>query len=301
MSQTETESPSGDPLEELEQVEAQAQAEREEAQTPAEQAAPQPQGEQPAEEQRPEWQQQFETPEEMWERLRNVDTLRGNLANTVGEERARAERAEQALAALTGQGQPQAQQAQPQGIPGMEGIPQLSKDELDEWYDEDPVAAMQYISYLSAAQVAAAQQQQLAPVFESVNEASASQALEALKGEFGDEMLSNNREALAARIAADKEYFVDPGTRQARLREALMASEFERTRNGRTQQAQTQTRAPNGTFAAGDGERTAYVEGGSTPAPPAGRQPDVDPIIAEMDRVEVRGDTFGGLPRIGPA
>jgi hypothetical protein len=288
-----------DPLDQLAAEEAAAEAAAPQGATAQVNGQQQLPGQEPASDeqqaqQEPEWRSRFETEEEMYERLRNVEVNDGRQRNELGDLRAQVALREQQLQQLVGtqQGQPAPGQQQ-----GLEGIPQLSDEDLMDWYDQDPISATRYLAASAAAEVAALQQQQLQPVFASVHDAQASQSVERLKAEFGDDMVHRNREALAAAVAADRDYFAEPKTRDARLRQTLLASEFEAQRSGRSQQAQQQARtAENGQFApAGGDQRTVHMEGGSTPAP-SGGQGDLDPIIAEIEAAGVREDAYGAIP-----
>lgn len=214
----------------------------------------------------------FRSPEELEQSYIQLQSRLGEMGNELGQ-----------LRQLVSQAQQPQQQQQDQG---------MTVEEWQEWALESPFEAHQYLAQSvmeqRLAQVMQAQQQQLAPVFETVNQQAASHALDTLKAEFGDDVVKRNREALAERLTKDEGYFIDPGTRLERLREALAAAEWRRGREAQS----SRPRRENGRYA----PRAAHVEGGSTPQPSEATD-ERDPIVREMDEAAPIRDAFGSVPR----
>lgn len=280
-----------DPLVALSRVEAEARGETPEAaETPAPEAPPAE--ETPAEEAERRYAGKFNGVPELERGYVNLEQEVGRMRNELGQTR-------QALDQYQNTYQPP--QGQPQGQPGQDdwpqGLPQISQEDLETMMYEKPLEAVAYVSALmTQAAVADLRQEltgQLEPVYATVNKSAAAGTVSQLKEQFGDDIVLRNKEAIAAMIEADPEFYTDPDTRFARLRMTVQAAEYERSNGNRHGE-----RAENGQYApAGEVQRTAHMEGGSTaaPQPPRELTPDED-IVARMDAVRPQRDLFGERP-----
>jgi hypothetical protein len=118
----------------------------------------------------------------------------------------------------------------------------LSEDEAAEAWEQwgelaeqDPVAAAEVLADLALREQQAHTQQaldqyheavqgQLDPVLERENQAAATDQVTQLSAEFGPYF---DREGLAAVVAQDEQYFLDPATRSQRLRQAAAALAYD--------------------------------------------------------------------------
>lgn len=256
---------------------------------PAASAAPE--GETAAEQEARLYAGKFKSDEELERGYINLESEIGRLRNEVGTERARREAYERTYQPPPGQ-----QQAGQGGGPGLEDMQPLTEQQLQDLVLDDPLAAMDYMATMRAAELVGMAFEQFQPVIESVNKTSSRSALDGLKERYGDDVVLRNKERVAEMIEADREFFLDPETREQRLSMAVAAAEFERQAGDRQGRAAAQRRADNGQFeSAGQGD--VHVEGGSTPPQPS-RKDDVDPIIEEMDRAAPERDAFGARPGV---
>jgi hypothetical protein len=231
------------------------------------------------------WAGKFDSPEAMEQGYTSLEQRMGQMGNELGQLRQAMQNGGYEPQAAPQQGYPPAQASQAQDAP-------LTAEELREWAMEDPVAANQYLFAQMFQQHVAPlfqqQQQLLAPVLQSTNEQQAASAIQQLKDEFGEDAVRRHREALAARIEEDDGYFLDAGTRVQRLKAELGYREWmhQQQAGGGGQRS----RRPNGQYA--PRAEAPYVEGGSTPQP-SPSQPQMDPVLAEMESAAPRRDLFG--------
>lgn len=280
-----------DPLVALSRAEAEARGETPEAgETPAPQAPPAE--ETPAETAERLYAGKFKSDEELERGYTNLESELGRMRNELGQTR-------QQLDQYQNTYQPPQGQQQPEQGDWPEGLPQISQEDLEQMAYEKPLEAMAYVSALMTQSAMQQLEQrltgQLEPVYQTVNKSAAAGTVAQLKEQFGDEVVLRNKEAIAGMIEADPEFFTDPDTRLARLRMTVQAAEYERTNGSRHGE-----RADNGQFApAGEVQRTAHMEGGSTaaPQPPRALTPE-DEILAGMDRVVPQRDAFGERPGV---
>lgn len=215
----------------------------------------------------------YRTVEEMERAYSEAQSTIGRLGNELGQAR-------------QGGGQEATPVQQPQGEQ------QMSKEEMDEWMVEDPVAATFYLAQLAAAAQAEQQAQLLQPVIAQVNNAAASSALEQVKRELGpsgEALLEENREALIAVMEADRDHFVDPATRVRHMREAVLAAAWERgnlpARDAKPSATKSRRRGADGQFAP---DRDVHVEGGSGAQPRTsgnGREPELSAEERELQQL----------------
>jgi hypothetical protein len=195
---------------------------------------------------------------------------------------------------------------------------------LQELAEEDPLQAADVMAQLRTEQAMGQLEQRLAPVFAKHGQDEAHGELEQLRATFGADVVQEHGPATADVIARNRDYFLDPATRGERLAQVLKALEFDKiayenspaAARDRDAAAQDQVRAEidaeigsQDTFGTGARARdasgrfvgrirhTAHVEGGSEGQPRL-RQPNVDPVIAEIDEYSknTRGDVFGRAP-----
>jgi len=301
MSTQETEAPAEvvepeadeDPLVALAREEEAARAGTDTGQAPAEEAPPAQ--ETPQETAERLWAGKFQNENELERGYTNLESEIGRLRNELGTTRQQLDTYQQTYQPPAGQPQPQQQG----GDDWPEGLPVIEQEELEQMMFEKPLEAVAYVSALMTQSAIQQLRQeltgQLEPVYKTVNKSAAAGTVAQLKEQFGDEVVLRNKEAIAAMIEGDPDFFTDPDTRFARLRMTVQAAEFERMNGNRHGE-----RADNGQFAsAGEVQRTAHMEGGSTaaPQPPRALTPE-DEILAGMERVRPQKDLFGDRPGV---
>ena len=241
----------------------------------------------------------FASPDELERSYVSAEQELGRLRNEVGEKR----QLEQELDMYRRTYQPPPGSGEPQPDPyGGHGggfhdddvmaLTQLTPEQWQEWYDENPVEATQAQNAVNLAVYNRQLEQRLAQYDAFMNNAMASDTINRLKAELGDATVMANREIIAEYMTADPAYFANPETRYQRMKIAVKAAEFDKMQQDQRQPQQP--RAANGQFAAGQG--SVHVEGGSGPQP-SRREPDVDPEIAAIDLAGTQRDAFGALPR----
>lgn len=214
----------------------------------------------------------YRTVEAMEEAYANAEREIGRVRDEIGRVRSEAR-------------PPEAQHTQPQ----QQQQELLSKEQLDVWMDEDPVAATHYLARIAAAEVAAAQARQLEPIISSVHDQNARSVWNQLQTDYGADVVEAHKEALAGLVQQDPEFYSDPQTQLTRLRMALDSTLY---RSNATKPQPP--RDERGRFAEGE----VHMEGGSTPAPTRNaNEPELDPIIQGMREAEPPSDIFGPISR----
>jgi hypothetical protein len=193
--------------------------------------------------------------------------------------------------------------------------PDAYYEQLSELAEEDPVEAHRVMSEVDKRHVAATMAEAYAPIVEDYHERQAAAATDALRAEYGDETLEQVIPALVPFIEANEGAFTNPATADAAL---CMAIDSILYRGGPppvdpdaaaieaigefapSSQAQDRFGAQGAPSRPSVGN--VYVEGGSTPPPPARPPMTVDDAIkAEIDlAAEGSGrDVFGkrGVPK----
>jgi hypothetical protein len=196
---------------------------------------------------------------------------------------------------------------------------------LEELAEENPLQAADVMAQLRTEQAMGQLEQRLAPVLDKHYTDTAHGELEQLRATFGADVVEEHGPAIATIVARNRDLFTDPATRLERLGQIVKSLEFDRlayesspaAARDRDAAMQEQVRgeidAEHGsqdTFGAGSRQRdpatgrfvapirrTVHVEGGSEGQPRL-RQPNVDPVIAEIDAYSEnhRGDMFGRAP-----
>jgi len=214
----------------------------------------------------------YKTPEAMEEAYRNAEQELGRVRHEIGQ--------------LRNQPPPAQQQPAQQEL--------MTREQLEEAYDSDPIGVTSYLARIAAAEVAAAQSRQLEPIIHSVHDQNARSVWNQLQTDYGAKTVEAHKEALSGLIGQDAEFYSDPQTQLTRLRMALDSILYKSHQTVRQGEPQP-PRDERGRFAEGD----VHMEGGSTPAPPRNTQEsEVDPIIQAMRKAAPRSDLFGPVPDV---
>jgi len=224
----------------------------------------------------------YKTVEELAKGYENVEQLTGRQAAQITELRMELEQLRDNI--------PPQQQQTMQDV-NMEQLLAITPQVLDQWIDSGEITTANAMVIMQAQHEARLQQeldQRLGPLQERTGEAQVERLWNALKAEYGDEVVHRHRDMLHKRVQADPDYLaVDTTTSIARLGDAIAAAEW------RSQRAQATPRDTSGRFAQG----SVHVEGGSTPPPQQSTpEEDVEPEIAEIRAAKPPSDIFGGIP-----
>lgn len=157
-----------------------------------------------------------------------------------------------------------------------DGTPILSQEQLMSLRDEDPA---QYADFMIAYHTFAVEQKmerrltQIVGPLRAAQVDTATQAtLDHLNHDLGDEVIARNAPLITKLITEDREHYAHPQHGMRRLREAIIAAEWDAANGG--QQQRQQPRNAQGQFAPAD----TYVEGGSGAQPPqSGSTTPIDP------------------------
>lgn len=221
-----------------------------------------------------------------WEEERaDLHRRLGSMANEIGHLRQMAQQVQQPAYE-----QPAAQADVPED---------LTREQLRDWYDEDPVAVQEYLANKAAFEALQVSQEQNAPYLKMIDEVAASRAVDMLKTDVGADLVEKHKDRLAQAIQSDQSFFADPQTRHQRMRQVVFAAEFEATRPQGHAKPDRQ-RSGNGRYAPKDQHQKVHTEAGSTPAPQGNQaeDPNLHPIIQEMNQVQPKFDALGELPFI---
>ena len=123
----------------------------------------------------------------------------------------------------------------PEQPAGQQAPAQLTQEQFAEQLEdlalEDPVAAVDLLATMRAAQFAqqqqATQDRRLAPIYERLNQEEAAKSIAGLEQKFGSEAIESAKHELVERVSADEAYYLDPATRDARLQQTLAAILYE--------------------------------------------------------------------------
>lgn len=123
---------------------------------------------------------------------------------------------------------------QPEGF--QNGLPEMSVDQLQEWYDENPAQATAFLiaqgQEMLMAQIEQKLDQRLSPVENSVSRQNSSTVVEGLKKSLGDDVVARNVDTLAAMMKTDPGMFKgDPQLVFQRMKQAVIAADVEAGRN----------------------------------------------------------------------
>jgi hypothetical protein len=135
---------------------------------------------------------------------------------------------EQQLAAL----QERSQEPEPfEG--GQDGMPDMSLDQLREWFEENPADAAAFLiaqgHQMTMAQMKAELDERLKPVEVNVGRTTASSLVDGLKKAVGEEMVQRNAETLVQLQKTDPDFFKgDPQVIFQRMKTAVLAADYER-------------------------------------------------------------------------
>lgn len=253
-----------DPLEALAAEEA---ADREEdaatsaeVQGDAESTNPEPSAEPEADDDAPEWQRYgFKSPEAMWKSFQEANSKIQDQGRELGELRAFQREAAQTLQQIQQGQQPQAQQGQT--LP--DGSPYYDPAQLRAWVNEGELDPFDAAMILVNQQTTLAQHQaldqfgqRLAPLEAMSRDRGLRDTLDDLNAKLGDDVVARNAEYIGELLQQDRDHFAHPQHGARRLREAIIAAEWDR-QNG---VPDARPRDEQGRFAPAD----TYVEGGSS-------------------------------------
>ena len=134
------------------------------------------------------------------------------------------------------------------------------------------------------------QNQQYSSVMQQVTARTMVDEAKTLLGQDADRLMHENREAVAEAIRMDPDYFLDPKIGANRIKQAVMAAEYERQHG-----SQGQPRTPDGKFAP-----AVHVEGGSGAEPQPTAQQQADMMDPDDPRrafnTTGKRDAFGVIP-----
>jgi hypothetical protein len=185
---------------------------------------------------------------------------------------------------------------------------QAELEAFEEFADEDPVGAMNYLAEGYAAEVRAQMQaeidQRLAPVLREHATATASGTIGQLCSEFGDDLVELHAPTLAASLEGNEAAFAGPDGRPdmekvlAHARTVIQAAEYQRGldyASGGAQEASLKS-AIRGASPIRSEQRPGPEVGGTPTGvnPPRPASSNVDPAIAAIRNIEAPGnDMFG--------
>jgi len=197
--------------------------------------------------------------------------------------------------------QPAQPQVAPTALPN--GTPILSEGELSDLRDSDPGRytdlMLEYQAFALQAQMEERLNQAFGPLHAREVDRGARDTLDQLNAELGDEVVARHAQTISRLIREDREHFAHPQHGTRRLRDAIIAAEWEQSRTG-APPAPARPRRADGTYA----PRDVHVEGGSGVQPPsAGQTPLTDEEREDQELIESltaqpRVDEYGvPLPR----